>query len=90
MSTLVTEDKPVVDTPAKSTTTTTSRLNINLPAAMAKELKRLAEEEGLTVTEIVRRAIAAERFLRENNDAGNEIYVRVKGEEALTRIILFR
>jgi hypothetical protein len=67
-----------------------SRLAINLPNQVLEELKDLADEESVTVTEIVRRAISAERFLRGHIEAGNQLLVLEKDQSTPSRVVVFR
>lgn len=71
--------------PGKST-----RLSINIPPALLEELRELAEEECTTITEVVRRAITAERFLREQVTLGNQLLIQEKGQKAPSRVVVFR
>jgi hypothetical protein len=84
MSNSVTADEVDLDANVKPTT---SRLSVNLPPKMIEELKGVADEEGVTVTEIVRRAILVERFFREHKNAGNEILIHEKGKKDPARIL---
>ncbi|ADX75271.1 Ribbon-helix-helix protein, copG family (plasmid) [Pseudarthrobacter phenanthrenivorans Sphe3] len=49
------------------------RLNINLTKESAAALKKLAEEQGISVTEAVRRAIAVLNFVQEERKEGRKI-----------------
>ena len=68
----------------------TSRLSINLPAQTYKDLKQVAESEGLTITEVVRRALSAEKLLREAVADGGTILIKEKGSEKPTRLVVFK
>jgi predicted DNA-binding ribbon-helix-helix protein len=68
----------------------TSRLSINLPTRIYKDLKQVAESEGLTITEVVRRALSAERLLREAVADGGTILIKEKGSEKPTRLVVFK
>lgn len=48
----------------------TKRLGINISDKTFEELSTIAEEDGVTVTEVVRRSILTENFLREQQAAG--------------------
>jgi hypothetical protein len=67
-----------------------ARLTINLPADLMDDLKGLAETEAVTMTEIVRRALSAERFLREQQQSGNQLLVLEKGEKKPSKVVVFR
>ena len=45
------------------------RLTINLSPELHKELVEMANERGITVTELIRRAIALDKFMWEHRDA---------------------
>ncbi len=47
---------------------TTTRLSVNINDETAKALRTLAEEEGTTVTEIVRRAVSVYKFFDDAKD----------------------
>ncbi len=68
----------------------TARLSINVPAEVMTELKLLADKEAVSITEIVRRAISAERFLREQQEKGNQILILERGQTKATKVVLFR
>jgi hypothetical protein len=53
-------------------------LDLKLPEAELKTLKKLAEKQGLSLNGAVQRAIANEVFLRAEIEAGNTIIVEVK------------
>lgn len=48
----------------------TKRLSINISDKTFAELSTIAEEDGVTITEVVRRSILTENFLREQQAAG--------------------
>ncbi len=56
------------------------RLSVNLPRREAEALKALAESRHTTVTEVVRDAIATERYLEEKRLNNAEILVKTPGE----------
>lgn len=68
----------------------TARLSVNLPTAIMEELKDLSRIEGVSLTEIVRRAISAEKFLRQQAEEGNKILVLEKGQSKPSRVVVFR
>jgi len=63
------------------------RLNINLPVDVLVEIKQLANKEHITVTELVRRAVKAEKFMREQEELGNDILIRENGKQEPTKIV---
>lgn len=68
----------------------TTRLSVNLPTAIMEELKDLSRIEGVSLTEIVRRAISAEKFLRQQVEEGNKLLVLEKGQSKPSRVVVFR
>lgn len=68
----------------------TTRLSVNLPTAIMDELKDLSRIEGVSLTEIVRRAISAEKFLRQQVEEGNKLLVLEKGQSKPSRVVVFR
>lgn len=59
-----------------------TRLNVNLNAATAAALKRLAEEQGMSLTEVVRRSISVYNFITNEVSAGQKILVLREGDTA--------
>ena len=61
--------------PSAPSTTTTGivRLNVNLNTETAETLKQMAEENGSSLTEIVRRAIAVYKFIEDESREGHRI-----------------
>lgn len=49
------------------------RLNVNLNSATADTLKRLSDEQGVSLTEVVRRAISVYNFIDQERRSGNRI-----------------
>lgn len=50
----------------------TIRLNVNLNDETGAQLRRCAEEEGRTVTEVIRRAVGVYMFVREECVVGDK------------------
>lgn len=66
------------------------RLTVNLPANLIEELKQLSEIEHVSLTEIVRRAISAEKFLRTQSAEGNQILILEKDQTKPSKVVVFR
>lgn len=49
------------------------RLNVNLNGATADALKKLSEERGLSLTEVVRRAISVYNFIEDERQRGHRV-----------------
>ena len=56
------------------------RLTAELPIAEANVLKELAAQQGVTVTEALRRAIATEGTLRRRRSAGSKVLLEKDGK----------
>jgi predicted transcriptional regulator len=65
------------------------RLSVNLAPDVAEALKRLANKSGVTLTEMVRRAISTENFLEEQRAAGKKVLIADE-EEKNVREVVFR
>ena len=65
----------------------TKRLSINISDSTAAKLDEIARADGVTVTEVVRRAILTERFLRDEQKAGREILL--EDTEGVQRRVVF-
>jgi predicted DNA binding CopG/RHH family protein len=55
---------------------TTSRITVNLPTKVWEALRELADKDGLTYTEALRRAISTQVFVRSVLDEGADVCVR--------------
>ena len=63
------------------------RVSVNLPDNIVKSLKELAERDGITMTEVLRKAIVTEKLLRDEVDQGNKILIEGKDEKLRQLII---
>lgn len=63
------------------------KITIAMPTEMLDELRRRARRRGVTVTELIRRAVAVEKMLFD--DASHEVILRDKesGKETAVRVI---
>ncbi|WP_195849367.1 ribbon-helix-helix protein, CopG family [Arthrobacter sp. AQ5-05] len=64
------------------------RLNVNMNEKTAKELREVAESEGLSITEVVRRAIALYRYVRSETKRGRVISIMDKDGSNRSEIVL--
>jgi hypothetical protein len=71
------------------TTTETERVRValNMLRDDYDELKRLAQEDGETVSGYLRRALATERYLKDRTKSGGKILIE---EDGVQREIVFR
>lgn len=56
------------------------RLTADLPAAEANALKELAAQQGVTLTEALRRAIATEGLLQDRRKTGSKVLLEKNGQ----------
>jgi hypothetical protein len=64
------------------------RLTADLPLAEVGLLKELAEKQGVTLTEALRRAIKTEGLLQERRNDGSKVLLEKNG--SLTEVIFNR
>lgn len=62
------------------------KLTINLAPEVHEELQRLADERGITITELIKRAVALDKFVWENRDA--ELLLKDKDGDTIRQIVL--
>jgi hypothetical protein len=62
-----------------------TRLSVNINDDTAAALRSLAEEDGVTITEVVRRAVSVYKFFDEAKDAGKTIQL-VDRDEKVTSV----
>ncbi len=55
------------------------RLTVNLPVKVWKALEAMAEEDGISKTEALRRAISTEAFRREIDKEGSQLVIQTAG-----------
>ncbi|MCC5953446.1 MAG: ribbon-helix-helix protein, CopG family [Acidimicrobiia bacterium] len=65
------------------------RLNLNLGDEVAAALEAMAKEDGVTVTEMVRRSISTEKYLREARADGDKLLLFTP-DSNLYREVVFR
>lgn len=65
------------------------RLSVNLNEETADALKKLAADKGITITEVMRRAVAVTKFLYDEQDKGKTIQV-VSRKGKIRNVILTR
>jgi len=64
-----------------------ARLNVNINARTADELRRIARRNGITYTEAVRRAVEVLAFLVDERDAGHALQI-YEPERNVTRELI--
>lgn len=68
-------------------TRNTVKVTVNLPADEAEALKGLAQEQSITMTDALRKALVTERFFRENTRDGSKILLQ-HPDSSYERVIL--
>jgi hypothetical protein len=68
----------------------TVRLSVNLDPKVAEALRTLAEKRGATVSEVVRDAIATEKFLSDVRENDERLLLQNADGTYTREIILFR
>jgi hypothetical protein len=64
------------------------RTSMNLPQDSLNTLRELAGESNTTMAEIVRRAVATERFLRDTSASGGKILIKDKNGDSLRELLI--
>jgi hypothetical protein len=65
-----------------------TKTSLNLSAPAIEALKLIAAKRGVTVAEVVRQAIATEKFLHDEVEKGNKILIEEKDKSL--RQVVFR
>lgn len=63
------------------------KITITMPEAMLDELRSRARRRGVTVTELIRRAVAIERMLFDESDSEVILRDRETGKETAIRLV---
>lgn len=63
------------------------KLLIELPEEELEELRKLAEEQHVSMTDAARKAVATERYLRDNLKQGSKVLLR-KPDESYREVVL--
>lgn len=58
----------------------TKKVTVNLPEEMIKFLQKIAEEEDLSFTDVLRRSINAEKFFVTQEKANRKILIEEPGQ----------
>lgn len=64
------------------------RTSMNLPHESLNILRDLASESNTTMAEVVRRAVATERFLRDTSANGGKILIKDKNADSLRELLI--
>jgi predicted transcriptional regulator len=71
-----------------NTSNTGKRMSINLSSDVAKWLESIAEEQNISQSEALRRAIATEKYLLDERNKGSKILLQKADKES--REVIFR
>lgn len=55
------------------------KISANLAQDVVEDMKRRAAEQGITLTELLRQALATQKFIQEEQDNGTQVLLRRKG-----------
>jgi Ribbon-helix-helix protein, copG family len=64
------------------------KTSMNLPEDSLKTLRKLADDSNVTMAEVIRRAVATERFLRETIASGGKILIKDKNGDSLRELLI--
>jgi len=64
------------------------RTSMNLPQQSIDTLRELAAETGSSMAEVVRRAVAMEKFLRTTFAEGSKILIKDKNSDSLRELLI--
>ncbi|WP_167736445.1 CopG family transcriptional regulator [Nocardioides sp. 1609] len=56
------------------------KISANLAEEIVEDMKRRAEEQGISMTELLRQALATQKFLQEEQDRGTKLILQRAGE----------
>lgn len=73
-------DKPPIDNPKPK------RLSISLSADAAELLESLSEEQGVSQSEVIRRALATESYIQQEIQQGSRILIQ-KADEQIREVV---
>jgi hypothetical protein len=64
------------------------RTSMNLPEESIQTLRELAQKTGSSMAEVVRRAVATEKFLRDTVAEGSKILIKDKDSGVLRELLI--
>jgi len=64
------------------------RTSMNLPEESIETLRELAQKTGSSMAEVVRRAVATEKFLRDTAAEGSKILIKDKDSDMLRELLI--
>ena len=63
------------------------KLSVNLPSDTVEWLRQIAESDGITMTEALRRSISTQKFVKETTDKGGKLLVEDPDQKALRQVV---
>ncbi|GAB1516803.1 ribbon-helix-helix protein, CopG family [Actinophytocola sp. KF-1] len=66
----------------------TTKLTVNLSQEVVDILRDLADREGTTMTEVLRRAIAVQKYLADEQDEGKNILIEDPEKNTVRQLVL--
>lgn len=64
------------------------KTSMNLPEESIETLRELAQKTGSSMAEVVRRAVATEKFLRDTAAEGSKILIKDKDSDMLRELLI--
>lgn len=56
------------------------KISANLAEDIVEDMKQRADEQGISMTELLRQALATQKFLQEEQDRGTKLLLKHDGE----------
>jgi hypothetical protein len=63
------------------------KVSVNLPANEVEWLKQIAENDGITMTEALRRSISTQKFVKDTVEKGGKLLVEDPDQKALRQVV---
>jgi hypothetical protein len=76
--------------PAANSSKPPKRLNMNLPARVYDELQELADEEGKSMTVLVRESLGLLKLIYDETRSGNQLAILGPDKNVLRELFLLR
>jgi predicted DNA-binding protein len=64
------------------------RLSVNMSRETAESLTKLSRRQGVTKTEVIRRAVALMQFIQDESDSGRKIITMNSNEKKWRELVL--
>ena len=62
------------------------KLSVNLPAETVDWLKEIADHDGITMTEALRRSVSTQKFVKETIDKGSKLLIEDPTQKSLRQV----